>query len=133
MLGISLVSLIVWTNSCKTDKDYLVTGTYVYLNETDSVIEIERGQYPFVIYPKQSHTITASGEGPEFVTVNNYVSPFNGEVVIIYGMNKCDTLFNPTEGILDLKNYVVENIDAWHYKFTYTFTLADMDKAVPCE
>lgn len=33
---------------------------------------------------------------------------------------------------LNIKNYVVENIDKYTYKFTYTFTEADYDRAITC-
>jgi hypothetical protein len=135
-LGISMLtpSLIM---SCKSDIDYIVNGTYVYINSTDSLIQVKSSVYDFVIKPKQAHTLVQSGDGSKDINESSYVSPMLGAVLIFYNI-KCDTLnsglnLRSGPGITGIENYNSEKVADRHYKFTYTFTQADMDKAVACE
>ena len=131
-LGISFIGVLAATN-CKKRVDYLAIGTYVYVNNTDSLIEVKNAPYLFTIKPKESHTIEQSGDGSKDLTEKNYVAPFTGGQVIIYGNKMCDTLFVSKEGISGIENYKSEKIAERHYKFTYNFTDTDYKKAVPCK
>ena len=119
--------------NCKKKKDYLSIGTYVYVNSTDSLIEVKNAPYLFTIKPKESHTIEQTGDGSKELTEKSYVAPFTGGQVILYGNKMCDTLTSSKEGISGIENYTSERISERHYKFTYTFTQSDYKKAVPCK
>lgn len=131
----SYILVLNSTLSCKSDIDYVMLGDYIHVNNTDTVININ-GNRSFKINSKQSHIINILGDGPEVVTEKNYVPPFTF-VVITYNDTLCDTLTSGPkaglgEGILGIDNYTSEKVADRHYKFTYTFTQADIDKAVLC-
>jgi hypothetical protein len=135
-LGIS-VMIIFALLQCKGEVDYFVQGTYVYVNSTDSLIDVKSGVYNFKIKPNDSHKIEQGGEGSEDVSAQNYVPPMISAVVK-YGNEKCDTLdsgfkVGAGEGITGISNYTSEKISKRHYKFTYTFTNLDYNKARPCK
>lgn len=136
MLGISLLFTILF-NQCKKKVDYTVLGTFVYINSTDSIIEIRNSQYNLVIQPNTSNQILIDGEGPEKVNEDSYVPPMNSSI-LIFNNFKCDTLntgdkIGNGEGILGIKNYTFEKIAERNYKFTYTFNTNDLQKAKPCK
>jgi hypothetical protein len=131
MLGISILCLFMFMQ-CKKSVDYVVKGTYVYVNSTDSLIEVKGGE-SFIISPKQTHTIVVDGEGGKDISAKSYEPPF-GSAVIVYGSSRCDTLrAYSKKGILGIDNYNNEKIADRNYKFTYTFTETDYKKAVPCK
>jgi hypothetical protein len=112
-------------------------GTYVYVNNTDSLIEVKSGVYNFSINPNEFHTIEQTGDGSKNISEEDYVPPMTS-AGIIYASTKCDTLdtgvkVGKGEGILSLENYKSEKVGDRHYKFTYTFTDIDYKKAVPCK
>lgn len=135
IFGISLICANLFFQ-CKKHVDYLSMGTYVYFNDTDSLIEVRSGVYDFAINSKQSYIIEQRGDGSKNVSENDYVPPMTSAGVI-YAGTKCDTLnsgikVGKGEGILNLENYKSEKIGERHYKFTYTFTEVDYKKGVPC-
>jgi hypothetical protein len=135
-LGTSIVALLS-TISCKKNVDYFVTGTFAYINNTDSLIEVKGGTYDFKINPNESHSINQAGEGPKEVNEKSYVSPILS-AVLIFNNSKCDTLDSGLNlrngvGITGIENYTSEKVGERHYKFTYTFTEEDYNKAVLCE
>lgn len=135
LIGISLLIILAFVQ-CKKRVDYFVRGDFVYVNSTDSVIEV-KGDETFVLKPDEQHVIKESGEGPEIVTTESYVAPFSSAMVI-YNSNKCDTLasgpgLGKGEGPLGINNYVSEKVGERHFKFTYTFTNADFADAKPCK
>lgn len=131
-LGTSFL-VILSIASCKKHVDYLVKGTYVYVNNTDSLIDVKNAPYVFTIKSKESYTIEQIGDGTKEITEKNYVAPFSGGQIITYGNNMCDTLLVSKESISGIENYMSEKVGERHYKFTYTFTDTDYKKAVPCK
>ncbi len=133
-LGTSLFAIAIYAIfSCKEEKDYLVKGTFVYVNNTDSLIEIKNGPYIFTVNSKDTYTIEQMGDGSKEVTEKSYVAPYAGGQIIIYGKKMCDTLLVSKEGIAGIENYKSEKIGDRNYKFTYTFTDIDYKKALPCK
>jgi len=135
-LGISLVALFT-TLSCKKKADYLVKGIYVYINDTDSLIDVKSGVYDFKVNPKQSYTIEQVGDGSKDATEKSFVPPMTS-AILIFNDSKCDTLdsglkVGKGEGILGIENYTSEKMGERYYKFIYIFTEVDYNKAVLCE
>lgn len=90
LIGISLVTILI-AKSCTKRADYAVKGTYVYVNQTDSLIGIKSGVYDFSIAPKNSYTIEELGDSEKNTSEKNYVPPMTSAVVIFNNF-KCDTL-----------------------------------------
>ena len=138
ILGISLLSIFITAQSCTDEGNYQLYGDYIYINDTDSVIEV-KGPYGFVINPQEEHTIKISPEGPEHPTVHddNYDPVFKNLTVVVFNNNLCDTLHEgkeggTDEGILGIDNYTSEKVSDRYFKFTYHFTDEDFVDAVPC-
>ena len=131
-LGISLMCMPTFVQ-CKKRVDYFVRADFVYVNNTDLVIEVKSGADNFTIKPQETDTIKINGEGPQEVTEKNYLPPFQGGQIIIYGNIKCDTLTIPRESITGIDNYTSEKIGERYFRFTYTFTDADFADAKPCK
>lgn len=131
-LGISMIFITLFTQ-CKKHQDYLVKGTYVYVNRTNYLIEIKRGVDLFTLNPNESHTIEQIGEGPKDVTEKDYIPRFQGGEIIVYDNEMCDTLLISKEGFTGIENYLSQKLGDRNYKFKYTFTQTDYQKAQPCE
>jgi len=87
----------------------------------------------------QSTTIVKETQdaGGEVVTAEGYRRPFiesRGSIILKFDQDKCiiDHPLDSPNSIINLKNYVAEKIGDRTYKFTYTFTEADYNRAVAC-
>lgn len=79
---------------------------------------------------KDAHGVARKKARPE-----TYGTPFNNSssLVIQFDGNKCLTMTNSSvNSLLNISNYSAEKIDAFNYKFTYTFTEADYNRATIC-
>lgn len=133
MLGISL-SILGYVSSCKpVEEGYIITGTFIYVNQTDSVIKVDGGMYPLQIEAHRSDTITTQWESSEKDIVRSYNIPYSQGQIVYYGHLKCDTLNLPNEGILNLGSYASERLGDRRFRLTYTFTNVDYNKAVTCK
>ena len=133
-LIISLISII---SSCKDDF-YDQYGEFYFVNNTAYIIKYNAGLERFDIPPKSTTIFKEKyrGEGKKALP-SNYNSPlrhYGNEINIKFNNVKCliNVKENDINSIRDIKNFVTEKIGENHFKFTYTFTEADYNRAVAC-
>ena len=129
--------------SCgKKSIDYGRQGEFVFINKTSHSISYPKGIEKYNILPNATVTITQTQESAKVVNAESYIAPF----IIDYGFktdppilpiqfdgNRCWNPNNVSEhSPLELKNYIAEKLDERKYKFIYTFTEADYERAVAC-
>lgn len=134
-LGI-ITSLIILFNSCT--KEYQWAGHFYFVNRTGHSISYDPLFQEYNLSANQTLFINqVQGEKKAF-RVEDYFSPFlmkrNGPISIRFDGNKCllDQSLTSEHSPLNIKNYIAEKIDKYTYKFTYTFTEADYNRAVAC-
>ena len=135
-----IINLIFIISSCK-DYFYNEIGEYQFVNETDYSIIYSVGYEEFNIGPKSKILITQNkktGGDKGGAKVSDYKSPLyshNATLNIKFNNLKClsDVKENDINSVRDIKNFVAEKIGRSHYKFTYTFTDADYNRAVTCQ
>ena len=133
-LIISITSLIT---SCKDDF-YDQYGEFYFVNNTEYNIKYNAGLERFDI-PAKSTTIFKEkyrGEGKKALP-SNYNSPlryYGNEINIKFNNVKCliNVKENEINSVRNIKNFIHEKINDNNYKFTYTFTEADYNRAVAC-
>lgn len=132
-----IISLVVLLNSCKDDF-YEQVGQYYFINETNYAIAYDTGLEKFNIDPKSTTLFqeNSRGEGKS-ATALNFSSPFKHfgkELNIKFNNAKCllNVQENDINSIRNIKNFKAEKLGDNHYKFTYSFTEADYNRAVTC-
>lgn len=131
-----IISSITFFSACKK-VNYAQFGEFYFVNETNHSISFEKGLEQFNLAPKAVFFIKQTQDSGKDPSVSIYQSPImklsNGLVNIKFDMNKCIAVTYYTEhSILDIKNFISEKISKRTYKFTYTFTEADYNRAVTC-
>ncbi len=108
-------------------------GEYVYINSTNHIISFLTPHFnSFNLLGLKTHLIKEYQVAGKKGTLR---TPFNNSnsLVIQFDGNKCLTMTNLSENsLLNINHYSVEKIDDWTYKFTYTFTEADYNRATIC-
>ena len=131
---ISLTTILV---SCRDDF-YDQFGEFYYVNETNYSITYETGLSEFNVAPKSTTVFKEKtrGVGKEAIA-SNYNVPrahYGREFTIKFNNVKC--LINVKEddinSVRNIKNFIAERIGENNYRFTYTFTEADYNRAVTC-
>jgi len=139
-LFIGLIINSLFFQSCgKIRKEYNQVAEFVYVNQTNYTIKFDNGALTIIIKPKENILFKVADGANEVVNESSFKNtpkPFDtyGNYKLVYFDSlKCldisqEMEHNPT----DLKNYVAERISERTYKFTYTFTEADYNRAVTC-
>ena len=137
-LALGIFSIIILIYSCKKAQ-YTQNGVFILNNQTPHFIKISYSDEIFEISPNGKLAINRIQSSSKRVNVDNYVDPiaqtrnepFNKVIVNVGG--KCLNTSKISENsIINIKNYISEKIDDRTYKFTYTFTEADYNRAVIC-
>lgn len=137
-----IISLLVQLTSCK-DPTFQIISEVNLINETNYKVEFPLGYEKYNVTPKSKTAITeigyGRGKGKNSIQSSNFASPFYSinnmdDFTIKFGQTKClaNIKINDDHSIRDIKNFVVEKIGENHFKFTYTFTEADYNRAVAC-
>jgi hypothetical protein len=131
----SVISLIFLFNSCTDTWPSKSKGIFHFVNETNYAITYTKTYSTFNVPAKS--TTTYSMEIPAESTISDYVSPLadlNEKLNITFGNVKCliDVKIDDIHSIKNIKNFTAEKIGNDLYKFTYTFTEADYNRAVTC-
>ena len=130
--GISL--MLVLLNSCK--KDYVYSATWIYINETDSLISFQPVREEFTLAANGEYVYTESGEGEKEMDVKNFVPPHR-PFIVYFGSSLCDTLFsgssaNTGDGLLGIENYQAKKLENNSFQFTFRFTDSMLSKVQKC-
>jgi len=136
ILGLVINCLLLL--SCgKIRHEPVKNAEFHFVNNTKHTITYNYGLDRFNLKPdnflifKEEQSAT-NGRGAE-----TYLTPFKVlafDVTLTFDELKC-LLISPTGafGPLNIKNYVAEKIDKNTYKFTYTFTEEDYNRATVCQ
>ena len=145
-IGIAISSFFL-SASCKKHTQWVQHAEFNYVNQTNYTITFPKGYsntylkeaVNVIIKPNTTTVFKVTFGANKEVTADSYVNngtPFSfTEIykVIFFDNTKCLdlsklTINNPS----DLKNYVAERIDKRTFKFTYTFSEADYNRAITC-
>ena len=122
LLG-SLIALAAFTGGCETERvDAWVESDWVFINTSTHKVEvISRNFNSFVIQPGESYIYNGAGLGPQNVTPDAFISPYDpGNKIIID--DDIVHLLEMGESITEVPNFEAEKVKYNHYKFTYVFT-----------
>ena len=138
------ISLMMMGAACKKNTSWVAQGDFYFINETKYIISyLPDGYERFNIPPQSSIMIKDIQDNGEMVRPEYYHSPlFNkgttgwvpikDSFIIKFDNNKCWETLNSDHSPLDIKNYVAEKTGNRAYKFTYTFTEEDYNRATAC-
>ena len=138
-----IISIIALFYSCdKGDYRYTKKSEFRFINTTNYSITYPVGYERFNILPKSSIFFEESifvGDSKKSAEISDYKSPLESSSVIQnltikFDNMKClvDVSLTDVNSIRDIKNFVAEKLGESNYKFTYTFTEADYNRAVAC-
>lgn len=138
-----IISLITLIGSCdKGIYRYERLAEFHFVNETNYNVTYPTSYERFNIAPKSAIIIKENipvGSKKMQATISDYISPLSSEsatnnLTIKFNNMKC--LINVKEdeinSIRNIKNFIAEKIGENNYKFTYTFTEADYNRAITC-
>jgi len=136
-----IINLIILLNSCDSDNAYLKVGEYHFVNETNYTITFPAGHERHNIAPKSTTVFLEkfNVRGKSGAELSDFISPFfsvstTNILNIKFDNTKCllDVKTNDFHSIRNIKEFVPLKIGKDSYKFTYTFTEADYNRAVDC-
>ena len=135
--GLIISSLLLF-NSC-TETEIINSGEFYFVNKTNYKITYDQvNLQKFNVNANGTTVISTSYNGGKDVNPDSYIIPLmeptRGVVNIQFGANKCllKQDRNSENSILNIKNFISEKLGVRKYKFTYTFTEADYNRAVAC-
>lgn len=134
------ISLIAILCACKDDFFSIVAENH-FVNETDYSITYPIGYEKFNVPPKSTTIITERGKGAGKggIRESDFTSPLfsfspESQFTIKFDQTRCLTQVKVDDehSVRNIKNFKTEKIGENHYKFTYTFTEADYNRATIC-
>jgi hypothetical protein len=139
--SIAFVLLFTQLGCGKKLIDHAKIGEFVFINQTSYAItyEVKIGKYN--ILPHSTTTVIDTQDSGITAEANDYSSPFNEEymvasidpLVVRFDQTKCWMVNrNSDHSLLNIKSYVAEKLGDRKFKFTYTFTEADYNRATIC-
>lgn len=140
-MAISMLFIMPMISSCgKKIIDYAdIEGEFYFVNQTNYTIKVVNMQQEFNVVIGQTNLIKHLQGGLKTVNPSSYSDPFtygmapNDKKILIKINNKCENVtLNSEHSILNINSYSAEKLGERKYKFTYTFTEADYNRAVTC-
>lgn len=119
----SLLILIAFMGCKEKEKiDAFIKADWVFKNTSTHNIEVVSKDFnSFIIQQGESYTYSESGEGPEDITPNDYISPYRaGDKIIVD--NSVPIILQKGESITSVTNYEAKKVRNNYYIFTFTFT-----------
>ena len=111
---------------------------YIYINSTNHAISFFTPHvYSFKLLGLKTHLIKLNEVGRKKNGPETYITPFNNtdSEIIQFDGNRClimTTSNSSQNSLLNISSYTAEKVDKYNYKFTYTFTEADYNRATTC-
>jgi len=137
-LFIGLIINCNFLQSCrKGDVERTQDAIFVYENQTSHLIILERAGTITTFMPNTvtSFNVTeyAGKETNEFSYKRNPFDFYKDDKYVSFDRTKClDLSILETNNPSNLRHYKAEKLSERKYKFTYTFTEADYNRAVNC-
>jgi len=113
-------------------KDYAVSTTWFFINQTDSVLTFLPSALNEIIYPNDTIIFRSNAEGPKDSDPLKIHSVFVPSVVK-YGNGLCDTQAFSEFNIRNTNNFEIKTITKQNFEYTYRFTKEMLEKAKPCD
>jgi hypothetical protein len=145
IIGLLFSLLVMGAPSCKKTTDHAMEGEFYFVNSTSHQITFSTGFEKYNLAAKATGPIfTVSDIGDKEITASSFYTPFIKEqaynipqqpIIIRFDNQKC-TSINGNSGahnILDISSYNNEKIGERKYRFTYTFTEEDYNRATLCK
>ena len=111
-------------------------GKFIYINSTNHTINFFTPHFnSFKLLGLKTHLIEEVQVAGKKIGFETFRTPFtnSNSLVLVFDGNKCLTMTNSSDNsLLNMSNYSAEKIDDMTYRFTYTFTEADYNRAVTC-
>ena len=138
-----IANVLMLVNGCIT-RDYGMEGEFYFVNKTNYNIVFSPG---FEKYNLQPHTVSTvfrtSDLSGKVVEPSSFASPLYKEnvpmppkqtIVIKFDGKRCMVIKDEKgeNNPLNINSYTAEKLGERKYKFTYTFTDADYERAVAC-
>jgi len=137
-LGV-IISILFFSNSCKKDNFHEKYPEFYLINETNHLITFDDFPNNYSIQPKSFIKIVENQSvAGDLNNANNYQSPYltpnKSLVTIRFNNAKCllNQMKDNEHSIVNIASFVAEKTSKYDYKFTYTFTEADYNRAVTC-
>ena len=140
ILGL-VISLIITLNSCK-DHFFSIVGEYQFVNETNYSVTYSSSYEKFNVAPNSAVVIMENGRGSgkEGIREADFVSPLfslsSADILTIkFDQTRCltDVKVDDKHSVRNIKNFRITKMGNNHYKFTYTFTEEDYNRAMACQ
>ncbi len=137
-----IINFCFLSNSCDKFKIYAIAGEFRFVNTTSYNITFDQANFQEFNVPANSTTVIYKSQKSSFkvkeAVPSNYRSPFVipsiDNVIVKFGNNKC-LIMQANDGINNIRNinnFVAEKISNNNFRFTFTFTEADYNRAVAC-
>lgn len=144
-IGLIISALFTGATSCNKTRDYAMEGQFYFVNSSSHSITFSAGfeQYnleanstskPFMITDISDREIPAGSYHPPFSKESAFKIPIE-PIGIKFDNSRCITLLDDsgTHNILNIASYSSEKLGERKYKFVYTFTESDYNRAVSCK
>lgn len=136
-LVLGVFSLLLVGFSCKRIERE-ADGEFIFINSTNHTVSFFTPHAnSFTLLGLKTHLIKQVQPVGKKIVAEAFVTPFNNNnsLVIQFDGNRCLTMTNANSSdnsLLNISNYTAEKINNRTYKFTYTFTEADYNRATTC-
>lgn len=134
LLGSIITTLMLL--SCK--KHYRSIGEYHFINKTSYNITFEKGFEAYNLAPNATYKMRYEQDSGKEIDPKSFIPPLmiksNGGLKIRFNQLRClEETFYTEHSPLNINSYSNEGkIGELTYRFTYTFTEADYNRAVTC-
>lgn len=128
-------SLLICFASC-VKHEFVHDAEFYFINKTDHHISYNYGLDKYNLNPSETRVFREEQGSVRNIDKATFSTPFKVttfDVTLTFDGTKC-LVVSPTGtfGPLNIKNYVAEKTGKRAYKFTYTFTEEDYNRATPC-
>ena len=137
-LTLGLIFSLLTSGSCNKISEWGQEGEFYFVNKTTHKIAIIEQRLNLEIEPLQTYYLSQIQPSQKVVRPEDYQHPLSEgigtslEVTIHIGDKCLKQVKSDVNSILNIKSYTAEKLGERKYKFTYTFTDADYERAVAC-
>lgn len=137
-LTLGLIFSLLTSSSCNKKSEWGREGQFYFVNNSTHKIAFIEKRLKFEIEPSKTFYLQQVQSSPKVIKPEDYEDPITQEIgpsleVTIRIGDKClKQVKSDINSILNIKNYKSQKIENYKYKFIYTFTDADYERAVAC-
>ena len=141
-IGITISGFILMQSCSKKTTSWIQYAEFHYVNKTIYNIKYPESLQIYNVDAQKNIILKRIQDSGEKVDETTYYNPLSSDfprkvtdppIIVKFSDVKCLIISENTENSpYDMRNYVAERISERQYKFTYTFTEADYNRAVNC-